>query len=148
MFCVSLLNIYAKRFIKYQYLIYISPVNSMEKSLAYVKLNDENQASFRCSECHETFQKPLLATVNSHGYTQTYYACPRCLTKVAVVKDSKEKDKEETSPSVGKIKRAEVKHESSVECKHFLGYLKKRPKGTSIPDECLVCDKMVECLIH
>jgi DNA-directed RNA polymerase subunit RPC12/RpoP len=138
---------YAKRFIKYQYLIYISLVNFMEKSLTSIKLNDETHASFRCSGCHGTFQKPLLATVNSHGYTQTYYACPRCLTKVAV-KDSKERDKKETTPSVEEIKKTEVKNESAVECKHFLGYLKKRPKGTSIPDECLICDKMVECLIH
>ncbi|MGQ9507145.1 MAG: hypothetical protein ACUVTB_04720 [Candidatus Bathycorpusculaceae bacterium] len=120
----------------------------MEKSLSSLKLENENRGLFRCSECHETFQKPILATVNSRGYAQTYYACPRCLTKVTVVKDSKERRDEEASPSVGKVKRTEVKHESAVECKHFLGYLKKRPKGMSIPDECLVCDKMVECLIH
>jgi hypothetical protein len=120
----------------------------MEKSLTSLNLNDENQTLFRCSGCHGTFQKPILATVNSRGYTQTYYACPRCLSKVAGVKDSKERGSEEVSPSVVKVKRTEVKHESAVECKHFLGYLKKRPKGTSIPDECLVCDKMVECLIH
>ena len=120
----------------------------MEKSLTSLKLEEGYQIFFKCNECHGTFEKPILATVNSRGYAQTYYACPRCLTKVAVVKDSKEKREEKASPSVEKVKRSEVKHESAVECKHFLGYLKKRPKGTSIPDECLVCDKMVECLVH
>jgi hypothetical protein len=120
----------------------------MEKSLTSLKLEDENQTLFRCSGCNGTFQKPILATISSRGYVQTYYACPRCLAKVAGVKDSKERESEETSTSVRKVKRAEVKNENVVECKHFLGYLKKRPKGASIPDECLVCDKMVECLIH
>jgi len=147
--CVFLLNMCAKRFIKYQYLIYVCFEGSkMEKSLTSLKLGDENQTLFRCSGCNGTFQKPILATVSSRGHVQTYYACPHCLAKVAEVKDSKDKENEEVSPYVEKVKKAEVKHENVVECKHFLGYLKKRPKGTSIPDECLVCDKMVECLIH
>jgi hypothetical protein len=33
-----------------------------------------------------------------------------------------------------------------VTCGHFFGYLNKRQKGTPIPEPCLVCTKMVECL--
>lgn len=33
-------------------------------------------------------------------------------------------------------------------CSHFLGYLKKFPKNTSIPDECFGCLKMIECLYY
>jgi hypothetical protein len=33
-------------------------------------------------------------------------------------------------------------------CSHFLGYLRKVPKNSSIPDECFSCPKMVECLSH
>lgn len=32
------------------------------------------------------------------------------------------------------------------ECPHFFGYLKKIPKNSTIPDDCFVCPKMVECL--
>jgi hypothetical protein len=33
-------------------------------------------------------------------------------------------------------------------CLHFFGYLRNMPKNTLIPDECLRCSKMVECLYH
>ncbi|MEM2995630.1 MAG: hypothetical protein QXI91_06445 [Candidatus Bathyarchaeia archaeon] len=122
----------------------------MEKSPIILKWNsqeeEENHAMFRCSECDETFSKPILATLSSSGQVQTYYACPRCLTKVAEKRSSK--SEEEDSPLVEKVKRAIAAEEGDVKCSHFLGYLKKRPKNTPIPDECLTCEKMVECLIH
>ena len=33
-------------------------------------------------------------------------------------------------------------------CPHFFGYLKKIPKNTPMPDECLTCLKMVECISY
>jgi hypothetical protein len=31
-------------------------------------------------------------------------------------------------------------------CGQYFGYLNKRPKGTPIPETCLTCEKMVECM--
>ena len=31
-------------------------------------------------------------------------------------------------------------------CPHYFGYLKRHAKNTSIPDECLNCPRIVECL--
>jgi len=125
----------------------------MEKSLSSLKIEDENyfsresQTSFRCNGCNGAFQKPILATVSSRGCVQTYYACPRCLSKISDVKHHKSEGGEETSVSMEKVKKVVVaKHEDNVKCKHFLGYLKKRPKDMPFPDECLTCDKMIECL--
>jgi hypothetical protein len=42
--------------------------------------------------------------------------------------------------------REEIEETSTQKCSHEFGYLKKRPKGASIPDECLVCQKMIQCL--
>lgn len=45
---------------------------------------------------------------------------------------------------------AEVAVEGDVEgpagCAHYLGYLKKRGKSTPIPEECLTCSKMIDCM--
>jgi len=117
----------------------------MEKSLSLSKPKNENsyfrenQTGFRCDECGGAFRKPILATVSSGGCVQKYYACPRCLTKVS---EMEERKSEET------IKKVTAELEESVECKHFLGYLKKRPKNTPVPEECLTCDKMIKCLLH
>ena len=122
----------------------------MEKSLNYLKLdteNSESQPSFRCSKCSETFQKPILATLSSMGNIQTYNACPRCLSKVNIIKHQR---REEMRESLRPIEKAEEKgfgkERDNADCQHYLGYLKKRPKDRSVPDECLTCNKMIECI--
>jgi DNA-directed RNA polymerase subunit RPC12/RpoP len=126
----------------------------MEKSLSQLKLGDENydfgenQTLFRCNGCKGTFQKPILATDSSLGQVQKYYACPRCLAKVTEVKSRKSEESKETSTPKKDMKKAVAKHEDNVECEHFLGYLGKRPKDMAIPDECLTCDRMIQCLIR
>jgi len=38
-----------------------------------------------------------------------------------------------------------LKREASQECKYQLGYLRTLPRHASIPDECLSCNKIIEC---
>ena len=33
-----------------------------------------------------------------------------------------------------------------VKCPHSFGYLSKLPKGASLPEECFLCSKVVDCL--
>jgi len=127
----------------------------MQKSLSSLKVEDgnyffkEGQVSFRCNGCSGAFQKPILATVSSQGSVQTYYACPRCLSKISDVKQRESEGSKETSVSLEKVRKVAVaKSEEDVKCTHFLGYLKKRPKDAPFPDECLTCDKMIECLAY
>jgi hypothetical protein len=35
--------------------------------------------------------------------------------------------------------------ESAPECQHRLGYLRTLPKNAAIPDECLGCNRIIEC---
>ncbi len=36
--------------------------------------------------------------------------------------------------------------EHPIGCIHFIGYLRERPKSTAIPDNCISCKNVVECL--
>lgn len=123
----------------------------MEKSAGSVRMGvygyHESVVGFRCSGCNEFFEKPILATFSSGGSVKVYRACPRCLSKVGEVKHSKSDKSEQAMPSRD-LKRVAVKSEENVKCKHFLGYLKKHPKNAPFPDECLVCDRMIECMVH
>ena len=119
----------------------------------YIKLDTEDpvsQPSFRCSECNGIFQKPLVATLSSQGIVQTYDACPHCLSKVALVKhQQKREEKKEVLMPIEETKNISAPRErENADCMHFLGYLKTRSKDMSIPDECLTCDKMIECLMR
>ena len=49
------------------------------------------------------------------------------------------------APSVS-MKGVKDEKNKPAGCAHFLGYLKTRPKGSPIPDECLLCAAIMECM--
>jgi DNA-directed RNA polymerase subunit RPC12/RpoP len=121
----------------------------VEKSVSPLKIdNGQNFAEsqcFRCEECGEEFHEPILATVSSGLTAKEYYACPRCLSKVNDAEEIEDKEGEK-QPEERKDLNIVEKSEGDIGCSHELGYLKKRPRDMPIPEECLVCDKMIECL--
>jgi hypothetical protein len=66
------------------------------------------------------------------------------------MKQHESEEKKETAISLEDTKKVVItkNKEDNVQCKHFLGYLKTRPKDMSVPDECLTCDKMIQCMVH
>ena len=123
----------------------------MSKSLTLEE--NPKQEIIQCpnQKCTRTFTKPLLATLKTEKGKQTYYACPYCLTEITKQTRQKKTEKQEktkTLKSTEKGKSRNVKSEAKGNgCSHYLGYLKKRPKNSPIPDECLSCPQMVECLL-
>jgi hypothetical protein len=113
----------------------------LQGEMTYV---EEHHLDFSCSECAGHYQKPILATMFANGSVQTYYACPHCLAKLDTAKTHEAR--ESKKPSAKPYRRLDVKAVTGTKCKHHLGYLKSRPKNTPIPDECLTCDRMIECL--
>jgi DNA-directed RNA polymerase subunit RPC12/RpoP len=100
-----------------------------------------------CSGCGTTFQTPILATVSISGQVRTYYACPRCMTKVASFKVPKKVRHGKEPALAAEQDRPTAKQEPASHCTHFFGYLNKHQKSTPFPDECLTCPKMVECML-
>jgi DNA-directed RNA polymerase subunit RPC12/RpoP len=108
------------------------------------KSQAEEQPNSKCSECGHEFQKPLFASISSQGLAQTYYACPHCLARLP---EAEEEDagKTETPVPTREAEKTETKPEVQ-NCQHSFGYLKKRPKETAIPETCLTCEKIIECM--
>jgi hypothetical protein len=48
--------------------------------------------------------------------------------------------------SIESKKPASSRNNQSSGCPHHFGYLKEHPKNTPIPNECLTCTKIMECL--
>ena len=44
-------------------------------------------------------------------------------------------------------KPQEKEEKGSSECSHHFGYLANRPKDAPIPQECLTCPKIVDCML-
>jgi hypothetical protein len=53
----------------------------------------------------------------------------------------------ETETSSKSRKQATEKEDMTVACPHHLGYLKKRSKDESVPDSCLTCPKILQCMV-
>jgi len=79
------------------------------------------------------------------------------LGKISIFKNSKltteqnlqTKNSEKTQNQYNKDKKKQNPRESEAPsgCKFYLGYLHKRPESVEIPEECMGCDQMVNCLL-
>jgi len=116
-------------------------------------------------DCGKTFSEPITATNLSAKSKETYYACPFCLSRIDEDELASETVEENTTDVKNKLstvvekeekqeKRPTLKIEVPKEikipkptCPYSFGYLKKRPKNTSIPEECMLCPDMMKCLL-
>jgi len=63
-------------------------------------------------------------------------------------KEREGREEEEAPVSLSKEKeKGPTGEESPKRCPHHFGYLAHRPKDASIPQECLTCQKIVECML-
>jgi len=90
--------------------------------------------------CGKSFDKPTVLTDSSSVPRQTYYACPYCMSKLDIIV--------ENMKLVG-VKSTEYPKvfDSPAKCVHYFGFLNSIPKDVPIPDECLVCPKVLQCNI-
>jgi hypothetical protein len=129
----------------------------MEK-LSSLKVGQEdysptNPDGISCDNCGEQFKKPLFTTIASGQVLKEYYACPKCLSKIISVDVQKPKKvepveiKKEDPPKL-ESKEAEKNKQEIPGCKNTIGYLKRRPKNTPMPEECFTCNKMIDCMAY
>ena len=126
-------------------------------------------------KCGKEIEEPILLTNLSVKPAEQYDACPHCFTKlepeIPVSQDEVtevtekpvqaptgnvvlEKAKGSTSQVLKKVEGLilgsngpqEKKRETSGCPQHF-GYLANRPKDAPIPQECLLCPKIVDCML-
>ena len=91
--------------------------------------------------CEKAFEKPSVLTDSSTVPRQTYYACPHCMSKLDVVTEDLK---------VIEVKPAEYPKvfESPAKCARYFGFLNALPSEGTLPDECLVCPKVLQCTVR
>lgn len=112
--------------------------------------NAENAKGYVCpnASCHRTFARPLK-TVNVGVSAKPFDACPYCLTEVASTDAPAAMISSEETPKSSKApieKQAETV-ENPVSCSRHFGYLSQRGAKEPIPDDCLVCMEIVQCML-
>lgn len=102
--------------------------------------NHEEKLKCPYKGCGKTFGKPAVLTDTTTIPRQTYYACPHCMSKIDIVADEKK---------IVYVKPAEYPKvfESPAKCAHYFGFLNAISRETQIPDECLICPKVLQCKV-
>lgn len=104
--------------------------------------------------CGKTFTKPLKVENLSSGTTKVYEACPYCLTEITVEEAVSSVEQRLTTVEEKKAVKLELKEtivqQPSAEapkCQHHFGYLSERTSRDKLPEECMLCPKIVQCML-
>jgi hypothetical protein len=85
---------------------------------------------------------------------EPYLACPHCLTEIVTQEN---RPRAETKPAVtaetlktpeGNVRgKKTAQHPTTAGCTHHFGYLSERSSKEKIPDECMACTDIVNCML-
>ena len=111
-------------------------------NMPFFHLHGEDE-KLRCpyKGCEKSFEKPTVLTDASTIPRQSFYACPFCMSKLDIVMDKLK---------VVGVRATEYPKvfDSPAKCAHFSGLLNTLPEGEPLPDECLICPKVLQCSIR
>ena len=91
--------------------------------------------------CGKSFDKPTVLADSSIIPRESYYACPYCNSKIDILVEGM---------TIVRVKATEYPKvfDSPAKCAHYFGFLDALPKGAAIPDECLICPKVLQCSVR
>jgi len=102
-------------------------------------------------ECHEKIEELVVVSDVSTKPVERYYACPHCLIKldVSFAQFLQEEEKRKGEPLVKPPEKEKPpeKKKGYSKCAGYLGYLASLPEDKSIPQECLICPKVLDCVM-
>jgi len=114
-----------------------------------------NSQSFTCSnpECGRVFANPIIVQDLTSKTESSYSACPYCLTEIVIETNSEVKEEKQTlkkkraKAQPPKLKPAEKSSVKDNKCPYHFGYLSQRSRKEEIPEECMTCEKIVQCML-
>ena len=126
----------------------------MRASLTLIKENMGEKRAFTCPNpsCRKVFTTPLKTlNLQQQDSTEPYNACPYCLTKI-----SEKPIKIEGKPEKVQLEKKQDKTKEKIfgddekppACHYHMGYLSERTQKEQIPDECIVCKDIVDCMLR
>jgi len=87
-----------------------------------------------------------MKTLNMRHPEKPYPACPFCLTEVSNL-PQKSKAQAHSEKRASK-ETAERKTDKPQSCRQHYGFLSEKENKQQIPEECLVCNVLLDCMLQ
>jgi hypothetical protein len=109
--------------------------------------------AFTCQNvsCKRTFNTPLKTFNLQLSPTESYSSCPFCLTEIKIPQKPIESQLENRQSDVDQRaskEKADKNNDTLTKCHFHPGYLSERTSKENIPDDCLVCKDIIECMLR
>jgi hypothetical protein len=120
------------------------------------KKNTQAGQKFTCPNpsCGLIFSKPLKVKNLSLTNSESYNACPYCFSAVIMEEGPVVGGKPTTQVDDSRVEGTVCVHEeirteppTATQCAYHFGYLSERRKSEKIPEECIVCENIVKCML-
>ncbi|UCD27145.1 MAG: hypothetical protein JSV75_03265 [Candidatus Bathyarchaeota archaeon] len=99
-------------------------------------------------KCHRTIEQPILLSNLSTSQVEQYSVCPYCFIQLDPISTQLKTQKEEKTEGYAPlVESLEEEEKSPSVCAGYLGYLSTFPKNKSIPRECLICPRVLDCVM-
>lgn len=97
--------------------------------------------------CGKVFIKPLTTLNLQKSSKEPYNACPYCLEEItSIIPESNSPSEKENNEIANFEEKIDHNIEESLNCKHYFGYMKEKEHKQEMPEECMLCPKIVECM--
>jgi hypothetical protein len=112
-----------------------------------MKTGENTKVTCPNKACGKVFVKPLSTLNLQQDSKVSYNACPYCLTEI-VISENESKDLPEENYSVVKLfkEKPSQNKEQVITCFYHFGYIGEREQKEQIPEECLLCTKVIQCM--
>jgi hypothetical protein len=106
--------------------------------------------------CGKVFTTPIKVENLNARHARIYDACPYCLTEITVEESSATMEANPKPEVEVDVKAQEVNVPKGKEtsqlpkkqgCPHHFGYLSQRKTKEKIPEECMMCENIVQCML-
>ncbi len=98
--------------------------------------------------CRKVFSKPLKTLNRQQTSKEPFYACPYCLTEITLTEVESDNAPEETTAEIAiPAEKPSQNQEQLSYCKHYFGYMSEKEHKKQMPEECMLCLKIIDCMV-
>lgn len=95
----------------------------------------------------EVFVKPLTTLDLQQNPKVSHITCPYCLKEITISENERSDSPEETCSDVETFdEKGDRSNENTITCSYHFGYIGEMEQKEQIPEECLLCADVVQCM--